>query len=124
MHCKFSLLNEKSFPRLLAVGSQLLLCCKPYSPPSHKRIHNCRQHRGCAVSVQATYHLQINDWGCRCQAGGMGSGVVSTVVSTLSLLVFGAISFSMERDIYGSKLPFGRMGMRPQILILFFFFCI
>ena len=106
MHCKFSIVKEKCFPRLLAVGSHLL-SSKPYSPPSCKGIHNCRQPKGCTVSVQATYHLQSDDQGCRGQAGCMGSvfscsllilGLISIVVSTPSLVVFGAISFSVERD--------------------------
>lgn len=59
------------------------------------------------MSVQATHHVQSDDWGCRCQAGCTGSvfscslvilGLISIVFSFTSFVVFGTISFSMERD--------------------------
>lgn len=124
MHCKFSVVKEKCFPRLLAAGSHLLLSSKPYRPPSCKGIHNCRQHRGCTVSVRATYHLQSDGRGCSCQAGCMGIvvfcslvilGVISIVVSTMSLVAFDAISFSMERDNLLKQITLGRTGLRPAI---------
>lgn len=113
-HCKFRVEKEKCFMRLLAAGS-LLRSIRSYNPPSCGGIHNCRQRRWCSVSVQATHHLQSDDQGCRCEAGFMGSvfscslvfaGLISIVVSTMSFAVFGAISFSMERDNLWKQITF------------------